>query len=83
MARPWVRWLSRIPIIAIAAIAALALPWALSWLWRWLPKQGDIWIVVAIAADTALAKLAARRTVGGSISPHEERERARWGHYQA
>ena len=58
MARPWLRWLSRIPIIAIAVIAALALPWALSWLWRWLPKQWDVWIVVAIAADAALVLLA-------------------------
>ncbi len=58
MAKLWLRWLSRIPIIAIAVIAALALPWALSWLWHWLPKQWDVWIIVAITADAALVLLA-------------------------
>ena len=61
MARPSVRWLSRI-IVVVAVIAALALPWALptSWLWRLLPErtQWDTWIAVAIAADAALALLA-------------------------
>jgi uncharacterized protein YjbI with pentapeptide repeats len=61
MARPWIRSLGRIAVIAIAVIAALTLPWALSvsWLWRWLPKQGNIWIVVAIAVDAILVLLAA------------------------
>ncbi len=58
MARPGVRWLGRIAVIAITIIAALALPWALSWLWRWLRKQWEIWIVVAaIAADAVLVLL--------------------------
>jgi hypothetical protein len=34
-------------------------------------------------AERREAKLAARRAVGGLLSPHEERERARWGHYRA
>ena len=59
MARLWLRWLGRIAIITITVIAALGLPWVISWLWQWLPKQWDAWIMVAIAADAALMAVAA------------------------
>jgi len=49
----------RIAIITITVIAALGLPWVISWLWQWLPKQWDAWIMVAIAADAALMAVAA------------------------
>jgi hypothetical protein len=56
----WLRWIA----IAIAVIAALALPWVLFWpgLWSWLERQWptwwSTWIVAAVAIDAALLLLA-------------------------
>ena len=49
MAIPWIRWLSRIAVAIAVVVAALALPWAIWWLWLRLAPQWDRRTVIAIA----------------------------------
>ena len=49
MATSWLRWFSRIAIAMAVIVAALALLWALSWLWWRLSPQWDSQTVMAIA----------------------------------
>jgi uncharacterized protein YjbI with pentapeptide repeats len=62
MARPWLRWISKIAIAIGVGGAALALPWVSSnsWFQRWwLSWQWNGWTLVAIAIDAALVLAAA------------------------
>ena len=58
MAIPWERWLRRIAIAIAIVVAAVALLWAVWWLWSLLSPQWDGRTIIAIAV-AALPPLAA------------------------
>ena len=48
MARPWLRWLSRIGIAGVAVVSVGALLWAVWWLWSLVAPQWDPRTILAI-----------------------------------